>query len=134
MSSYSDSYHIHPRLLAAGLLLWGIGTLGLRFFGQYVLRPAHPWGVVRLFALSLPLMAWVVRRLCLRFRLPREEWLGGALAVALPTLVLDPFSSAFFPSVFPNIAPEMAGVFGGWMLFCCAGAFLGVLAARPEAR
>jgi hypothetical protein len=72
------------------------------------------------------MMGWVVRRLCRRFQLRRAEWLGGALAVALPTLLLDPFSSAFFPVVFPNTAPEVAGVFGGWMLWCCAGAFVGV--------
>ncbi len=49
------------------------------------------------------------------------------MSVALPTLLLDPFSSAFFPAVFPNMAPEVAGVFGGWMLWCCAGALVGVM-------
>jgi hypothetical protein len=57
--------------------------------------------------------------------------LNGAFFVMLPTLLLDPFSSAFFPAVFPNIAPEMAGVFGGWMLCSCAGALLGA-AVRPR--
>ena len=42
-------------------------------------------------------MAWMVRRLCGRF-LPRgEQWPAGAVSIALPTLLLDPFSSAFFP-------------------------------------
>jgi len=49
-----------------------------------------------------------------------------------PTLLLDPFSSAFFPIVFPNIAPEMAGVFGGWMLLCCAAALVGVTIQWPD--
>jgi len=75
-------------------------------------------------------MAWVVRRLCRRFRLPQEQWLAGAVSVALPTLMLDPFSSAFFPVVFPNMASQVAGVFGGWMLWCCAGALLGVAIRR----
>jgi hypothetical protein len=75
-------------------------------------------------------MAWVVRRLCRR--LPREQWLAGALSVALPTLLLDPFSSAFFPVVFPNMAPQVAGVFGGWMLCCCAGALIGVTIRWPQ--
>jgi len=34
-------------------------------------------------------------------------------------------ASAFFPVVFPNMAPEAAGIFGGWMLCCCAGAAIG---------
>jgi len=75
-------------------------------------------------------MAWIVRRLCRRFQLPRDQWLRGALSVALPTLLLDPFSSAFFPVVFPNMAPEAAGVFGGWMLWCCAGALVGAIIRR----
>jgi hypothetical protein len=76
------------------------------------------------------LMAGLVRRLCMRFHLEREQWLQGAFSVALPTLLLDPFSSAFFPVVFPNMAPEVAGTFGGWMLWCCAGALVGVSIGR----
>jgi hypothetical protein len=98
----------------------------LRFVGQHVLRPRDCAGTLILFAVSFPLMAWLVRRLCSRFQLPRDQWLAGAISVALPTLLLDPFSSAFFPVVFPNMAPSVAGVFGGWMLWCCAGALLGV--------
>jgi hypothetical protein len=59
--------------------------------------------------------------------LKREDRIAGAVSIALPTLLLDPFSSAFFPAVFPNMAPEVAGVFGGWMLICCAGALMGAL-------
>jgi hypothetical protein len=84
-----------------------------------------------LFAVSFPLMAWLVRRLCGRIQLRPEQWPAGAVSVLLPTLLLDPFSSAFFPVVFPNMAREVAGVFGGWMLWCCAGALIGVT-IRPR--
>jgi hypothetical protein len=47
--------------------------------------------------------------------------------LVLPTLILDPFSCAFFSSVFPNIDPAAAGAFGGWMLICCGGAVIGGL-------
>jgi len=40
--------------------------------------------------------------------------------------VLDTFSAAFFATVYPNIPPEAAGLFGGWILCCCGGALLGV--------
>ncbi len=121
---------IHPRLLLAGLAIWFFATLALRLTGQHLFQPGGWRGTLILFAVSFPLMAWVVRRLCRRFRLPQEQWLAGAVSVALPTLMLDPFSSAFFPVVFPNMAPQVAGVFGGWMLWCCAGAFLGVAIRR----
>jgi len=116
--------HMKTSLVLYGLGIWTVGTVVLRVTGQRILHPGNWTGTLILFAISFPLMALLVRRLCKR--LPREQWLAGAVSIALPTLLLDPFSSAFFPVVFPNMAPEMAGVFGGWMLWCCAGALVGV--------
>jgi hypothetical protein len=121
------------RLVRYGLGIWIGATALLRVAGQYVLRPGGGGRTFILFAASFPLIAWLVRRLCMKFQLRRDEWLAGAVSVLLPTLLLDPFTSAFFPIVFPNIAPEMAGVFGGWMLCCCAGALIGVtIPERPR--
>ncbi len=117
------------RLFLYGLAIWIGATILLRITGQRLLHPGA-MRIIVLFAVSFPLMAWIVRRLCRRFQLRPEEWPAGAISIALPTLLLDPFSSAFFPAVFPNIAPEMAGVFGGWMLCCCAGALVGVIIHR----
>jgi hypothetical protein len=121
------------RLLLYGLVIWVAATVTLRMTGQHFLRPGDWRGALSLFAISFPLMAWLVRRLCRGVQLPPEQWPAGAIAVALPTLLLDPFSSAFFPVVFPNMVPEVAGVFGGWMLWCCAGALVGVT-IRPGGR
>jgi Family of unknown function (DUF5367) len=121
------------RLFLCGLGIWITATAALRLAGQHLLHRGDWKGAIILFAASFPLMAWLVRRLCSRFRLPPEQWPAGAISVALPTLLLDPFSSAFFPVVFPNMAPEVAGVFGGWMLWCCAGALVGVI-IRPGRR
>lgn len=115
------------RLLLYGLAIWVVATLGLRFAGHYVLRPGNTRGVFILFVVSFPLMALLVRRLCQKFEAQKEAWPAGAISIALPTLLLDPFSSAFFPVMFPNMAPSVAGVFGGWMLWCCAGAMVGVI-------
>jgi hypothetical protein len=120
------------RLTFCGLAIWLTATVALRVAGQRLLHPGDWQATLILFALSFPLMAWLARRLCRRFGLPQEEWLGGALSIALPTLLLDPFSSAFFPVVFPNMAPEVAGVFGGWMLWCCAGALVGATIGRSN--
>jgi hypothetical protein len=121
---------LHPRLLLAGLGIWAAATIALRAGGQHVLHPGDAGGTIVLFAVSLPVTAWTVRRLCRRFRLPRDQWVAGAVSALLPTLLLDPFSSAFFPAVFPNIVPEAAGLFGGWMLWCCAGGVMGAVVGR----
>jgi uncharacterized protein DUF5367 len=113
------------RFLGAGFAIWLGATVALRLGGQFVLRPHNPAGTTVLFAVSFPSMASLVRRLCSQARLPQEQWLAGAASIAFPSLVLDTFSSAFFPIVYPNMAPDLAGVFGGWILWCCAGAFAG---------
>jgi Family of unknown function (DUF5367) len=123
-------FMLNGKLFARGLLIWLGATLALRIAGQHLLH-ANGWtGILALFAPSFPLMAWLARRLCQRLHLPRERWLLGAMSLAMPTLLLDALSSAFFPRVFPNMQPQMAGVFGGWMLWCCAGAFAGVMLGR----
>ena len=118
---------MHTHLLRSGLIVWFAATIALRLGGQLLLRPAGPLGTFILFALSFPLMAWLVRRLCAGAHLSPEQFLAGAVSVALPTLLLDPFSCVFFSVLFPNMAPQMAGVFGGWLLWCCAGAIVGAL-------
>lgn len=121
---------MHARLFLCGFGIWICATVFLRIAGQRLLHPGDWKGTLILFAITFPAVAWLVRRLCRRFGLGRDHWLGGAVTLLLPTLLLDPFSSAFFPIVFPNMAPEAAGVFGGWMLWCCAAALVGVTAGR----
>jgi hypothetical protein len=118
------------RLVLIGLGIWIGATLVLRVAGQHLLHPANWASTLILFAVTFPLMAWLVRQLCDGSKLPRQEWPAGAVSVLLPTLLLDPFSSAFFPVVFPNMPAEAAGLFGGWMLWCCAGALVGVTIRR----
>lgn len=122
--------NFHSRLILCGLAIWIGATIALRVGGQYLLHPGNPAATLLLFTASFPLMAWIGRALCRRFQLPPEQWPAGVISLALPTLILDPFSCAYFPQVFPNIAPGAAGLFGGWMLICCAGALAGGLARR----
>ena len=122
------------RLVRIGFIIWLGATLALRVGGQHLLRPGGWKGTLILFAVTFPLMAWLVRRLCAGAKLERAEWVGGAVSLLLPTLLLDPLSSAFFPIVFPNMSPQVAGVFGGWMLWCCAGALVGVSFHTGEQR
>ncbi len=121
-------FNINRRLFLWGLGVWLGGTVAMRLAGQHLLHPGHLGETLLLFLISFPLMAWLVRRLCRQ--LPREEWPGGAISLALPTLLADPFSSLFFTVVFPNMPSETAGLFGGWILWCCAGVGVGAI-VRP---
>lgn len=123
---------MHRTLLLYGFALWIVGTIGVRFGGQLLLRPDSAARTLVLYVLSILAMALLTRRLCQIAGLPRNEWPAGAVSLALPTLLLDPLSSAFFPAVFPNITPAAAGLFGGWMLCCCAGALLGAAIGLPS--
>jgi Family of unknown function (DUF5367) len=124
---------MHQRLFLYGLGIWLAATGLLRLAGERVLHPANAIGTPILLAVSFLLMALLARRLCRRLQVPLESWPAAAISLALPTLLLDPFSSAFFPSVFPNIPASAAGVFGGWMLMCCAGALAGVIIKPSQA-
>jgi hypothetical protein len=120
-------FFFNGRLFLWGLGIWLGGTVALRAAGQRFLHRDEWKQTPLLFVVSFLAMAWLGRRLCRRVHLPREQWPAGAILVALPTLVLDSFSSAFFKVAFPNIPPQTAGLFGGWMLCCSAGALLGAL-------
>ncbi|MBZ5552118.1 MAG: DUF5367 domain-containing protein [Acidobacteriia bacterium] len=113
------------RILQLGFILWMVGSIGIRLAGQRLLHPNQPLEAVLLYLVSFVLMGVAARRIFERLGLARDSWRQAASLLILPTLLLDPFSCAFFPTVFPNIDPAAAGVFGGWMLICCAGAVAG---------
>jgi len=114
------------RIFVLGFGIWLVASIALRVTGQYLLHPDNPVAIALLLVTSFPLMAWVARRICADAKMPREQWPAAAIFLVLPSLVLDTFSAAFFATVYPNIPPEAAGLFGGWILCCCGGALLGV--------
>jgi hypothetical protein len=118
------------RCLTIGFVIWLAATIALRFAGQYLLHPDNLLSIAALLAASFPLMALMARRICADTVLPPEQWPAAGIFLVMPTLVLDTFSSVFFPFVYPNIPQQAAGLFGGWMLWCCAGALFGVNFAR----
>src|SRR4051794_18019040 len=122
---------MRPRLVVIGSALWVVATLALRL-GVARLLPNAWAAVVALFAASAIVCAWLVRRVCRSSHLERGAWPVAAVSLLLPTLVLDPFSSAFYTHVFPDANPAGAGVFGGWMLACCAGALIGTAGTTPR--
>jgi hypothetical protein len=61
----------------------------------------------------------LVARAVLGSLAPGERALG-AIALVTPGMLLDTFSTIWFTRVFPNIRPDAAAVFGGWLLLCNA--------------
>ena len=112
------------RVLLVGVAFWLTGTIVIRFAGHRLLVPSL---ALPLYAISFVAMFLLTLRL---FRALRVDAIEGVTLLALPTLVFDPFSCLYFASLFPNVAPSAAGIFGGWMLICCGGAVAGAWAGR----
>ena len=113
------------RAFLYGLTLWIVGTVAIRFAGQRLLQPGRPLSTLILYLVSFILMALLIPRIPRTLKLEKDSRFAAITLLILPTLFLDPFSCLFFSTIFPNISPAAAGLFGGWMLICCAGAVAG---------
>lgn len=111
------------RPLIVGIILWLVGTIGIRLGGQFLLRPRY---ALALYAISFALMAFLVPRILSG----SSDRRAAVTLLILPTLTLDALACAFFTTVYPNVDPAAAGLFGGWMLICCGGAVAGVWLMR----
>jgi hypothetical protein len=117
------------RFLLLGFGVWLGATLLLRLSPMSLLRPDKTATILFLYAVSFGLVFLLVRRLVRRQGDPTHRYRAG-IALLLPTLVLDAFASAFFPTVYPNFSASAAGVFGGWMLICCGGGLLALIRGK----
>jgi hypothetical protein len=121
------------RLMMVGFAIWLVATIALRIAGPWLLRPDRPWSIIALLAISGALLFRLPRLLFSRFSIPPEQYALGGIALVAPGMFLDTFSAIFFSSVFPNIRPDAAGLFGGWLLFCNVAALIGAAAYKPAA-
>lgn len=106
------------RLIMVGFAIWLVATIALRIAGQWVFNPDRPWSIVTLLAISALLMFRLPRFLFSRLAIPLEQRALGGIALVAPGMFLDTVSAVCFSIVFPNIPPDAAGLFGGWLLFC----------------
>jgi Family of unknown function (DUF5367) len=58
----------------------------------------------------------------------------AAIVLVAPGMLLDTISAAWFGSIFPNIRPDAAGLFGGWLLFCNVVVLLTAISTGSEER
>jgi Family of unknown function (DUF5367) len=113
------------RLALAGCGIWLGATIALRLWGQYLLDPSAGWAIAALLLVSAPVMFYLPRRLFRAYAIDRASFGRGAAALVAPGMLLDAIASIWFPVAYPNIRPDAAGLFGGWLLFCNALALLG---------
>jgi hypothetical protein len=113
-------------LAIRGFLIWAIATVALRLAGQYVFRGGSG---IPLLLVSLPLMIGVALALLRPYRIAEERALGAIVLVA-PGMILDTVSAMWFPTIFPNIRADAAGLFGGWLLFCNVVVLLTAISTR----
>lgn len=104
------------RIIILGLAIWLLATLALRLWGQYIFNPSDMLSVLCLLLASSLLMIWLPRQI-FRSRAPDTRAIA-AIALVAPGMLLDTFSTIWFPVVFPNIRPDAAALFGGWLLLC----------------
>jgi hypothetical protein len=103
-----------------------VGTIGIRIAGQRLLHPDRPLATIALYTFSFAAMAFLAPRVVSGSADRRV----AVTLLMLPTLTLDALACVFFTTIYPNVAPAAAGIFGGWMLICCGGAVVGVWLAR----
>lgn len=120
------------RLFIVGFVIWLAATIALRIAGQWLLHPDRPLSVLALLAISSPLLFALPRSLFSRFSIPREQFALGGIALVAPGMFLDTVSAVCFSTVFPNIRPDAAGLFGGWLLFCNVAALVSAATFRSQ--
>jgi len=102
------------KIVLIGFVIWLGATVALRVAGQFVFRSTGTGTALALLAVSVPLMMFVAVQV-LR---GSDQRAAGAIALVAPGMLLDAISTIWFPQVFPNIRPDAAPLFGGWLLFC----------------
>jgi Family of unknown function (DUF5367) len=113
------------KLALAGLGIWLGASIALRVLGQFLLDPSSAGRVAALLVVSAPVMFYLPRRLFRVFAIDRAAFGRGAAALVVPGMVLDALATIWFPAAYPNMRPDAAGLFGGWLLFCNAVALVG---------
>ena len=110
------------RAIIAGIVLWLMGTAMFRFIPGTLIHAPTLGRTIPAYLLYFVVTIVIVRVLLGGLGLRRESWPTAVTLIILPTLFIDAFTTAFFPTVFPNLPEAAAPTFGGMMLIVCAGA------------
>lgn len=118
------------RLMLIGFAIWLAATVAVRLMGQWLFVPGNGIVTVLVFVVGAAGMLALMRGLIRRFGPDRPT--ATAAWLLLPELFLDGLTLPTFGLVFPNMLPEAAGLFGGWLLVLYGASFLSALTAPGE--
>lgn len=122
------------RGMGLGFLLWLANAAIFRFAGQYFFYPgvAPPYLLFAAVALIGAILTFVLLKLLKEA--PGDEG-EAALALALPSLLLNALLVHEFAQIFPNVDGALDGVYGALaMIYAAAMALTGLMMTRlaPE--
>jgi len=116
---------MYKQALLAGVALWAIATAAFRFGPAGLVHAPSALRTIPSYLLN-GILALIVARLAMRWiGVPPNLRPAAVSLFILPTLLLDAFTTAFFPNVFPNLPAAGAPTFGGLMLIAAGGAVVG---------
>jgi hypothetical protein len=107
-------------LVSVGFVAWAVATLAFRLGGQYLLNPATEFVLLGVFVAVVPLMMVLMYALYWWQAVQGPNRRTAAILVALPGMLLDVVSTAFFETIFPNMDPAAAKYFGALLLLAYA--------------
>jgi len=115
------------RAMGLGFLLWLAVAAVFRFAGWYFFLPDGTLLLVTFIA--APVLGFVATFLLLKLlKEARGDEGEAAIALALPSMVLNAFLSYQFNSAFPSLDPALASTFGAWaLLFGASILFMGLV-------
>jgi hypothetical protein len=121
------------RVATVGFFIWLLATIALRLAGQWIVNPSSVSAILTLLVFSAPAMFVLPRRIFARLALDPDQYAPAAIALVAPGMILDTISAIWFAQIFPNMRPDAAGLFGGWLLGCNVCALLGAVTVRRRA-
>ena len=101
----------------AGLVVWAVVTVLLRYVGQYVLIPGNTPLTISAFAGVAVLMIVLMTALYRAKHVRGPERLAVATLFALPGMLLDAGTVLFFSDVFPMMRPDADALFAAWLFW-----------------
>ncbi len=101
----------------AGIVVWAVATVLLRYVGQYVLVPGNTPLTISAFAGVALLMVVLMTALYRAAHVRGPERLIAATLFALPGMLLDAGTVLFFSDVFPAMQPDTDSLFAAWLFW-----------------
>jgi hypothetical protein len=103
--------------LIAGVVVWAVATVLLRFVGQYLLIPGNTLLTIAAFVGVAMLMVFLTNVLYRMKHIRGSDKLLAATLFALPGMVLDAGTVFFFADVYPNMLPEADFLLAAWLFW-----------------